>query len=951
MNVKPMDWTIWLRQQRHRAVRIQLGVILGLGFLGIAASLWRWWAAGLGYTLNLPIYIVAYIVVILLAVLPSVRDEWRAWGFIVILYGFGVFSLYSGWLVSGGRQFLLALTVVATVLAKPRAGVITAVASMVTYIAFAVAFGQKWLVLRELPDPTSASPMIIEGIGFAMTIVMTATSQWFFGKALQAANAANQETLQARTLLAERAQELETTNCLLATSIASFHNIVERSVDGVLVMDQQGIVRFANYAAGSFFDRPSDQLIGSSAPFSLTAAQNTLIEILGTSASSQVVEVRVVETEWEGQPAYLALLHDITERRRAEEALRASEQKFRGFIEQSSEGFALIDEGGAVVEWNRAQEQISGLSHTQAIGMALWDIQSEMAVPERRKAGDTGRIKEIILDVVRSGQIPPYLTGTEAEIRHPNGQYAFVQQSLFPIATQKGYRLGAVTRDITERKRIEAALRESEQMLRLIFESAFDGISVYEEFPNEAPRKLLDCNARYAEIAGRSREELLRRGDNLPLQTLLEHYDTDDIDGHPAFRGRFSWHRPDGQENIVEYTAVRTNLQGRNLVIGIDRDITEQVRVIQELRESERKLRLIFENAFDGISIHRESRNGTRVLLDCNERYADMAGRSKADLLAIEDTRRYQTSSETDQDAYAQALWKQEPHHGLFAWERPDGRENMIEYAAVSVPFEEDLLIIGIDRDMTEHIQAAREREALIADLEAKNAELERFVYTVSHDLKSPLITIGGFVGFLGKDALAGDVERVKADMIHINDAIGRMQQLLGELLELSRIGRRMNPPETVAFDEIAREAIAVVHGRIAARGMEVEIAPDLPTVYGDRARLVEVVQNLVDNACKFMGNQTHPRIEIGVRQGGDEPVFFVRDNGIGIKPQYHAKVFDLFEKLDPQSEGTGVGLALVKRIVETHGGKIWIESTGGGMGCTFCFTLSGKTFDVSYGG
>jgi signal transduction histidine kinase len=277
---------------------------------------------------------------------------------------------------------------------------------------------------------------------------------------------------------------------------------------------------------------------------------------------------------------------------------------------------------------------------------------------------------------------------------------------------------------------------------------------------------------------------------------------------------------------------------------------------------------------------------------------------------------------------------------GRFSWLRPDGRDNIIEYAAVSIRADDRLLVIGVDHDITARVRAAQEREVMIAALAAKNTELERFTYTVSHDLKSPLITISGFVGFLEKDALAGNMERVKEDVVYINDAVAKMQRLLSELLELSRIGRLMNPPEEAPLEGIVREAMESVRGRIEARGVKVEIAPDLPTVYGDRARLVEVIQNLVDNACKFMGDQPQPRVEIGVHQAGDEPVFYVRDNGIGIEPQYYGKVFDLFEKLDSQSEGTGIGLALVKRIVETHGGKIWVESEGAGRGSTFCFTL-----------
>jgi signal transduction histidine kinase len=251
-------------------------------------------------------------------------------------------------------------------------------------------------------------------------------------------------------------------------------------------------------------------------------------------------------------------------------------------------------------------------------------------------------------------------------------------------------------------------------------------------------------------------------------------------------------------------------------------------------------------------------------------------------------------------------------------------------------------LYTAAQQELAERTEAEREREKLIVELEAKNAELERFTYTVSHDLKAPLITIRGFLGFLEKDALAGNWERLKDDAAHIVAATDKMQRLLGELLELSRIGRMMNPPQAVSFEAIAREGTELVRGHIEGRGVKVDFATDLPTVYGDRARLVEVVQNLVDNACKFMGDQTEPCIKIGQRgtDADGKPVFFVQDNGIGIESQYHNQVFGLFNKLDAQTDGTGVGLALVKRIVEVHGGRIWVESAGTGQGTTFCFTL-----------
>ena len=249
--------------------------------------------------------------------------------------------------------------------------------------------------------------------------------------------------------------------------------------------------------------------------------------------------------------------------------------------------------------------------------------------------------------------------------------------------------------------------------------------------------------------------------------------------------------------------------------------------------------------------------------------------------------------------------------------------------------------------EIIERKRAKREREHLMAvmeekniELESKNAELERFIYTVSHDLKSPLVTIRGFLGLLEQDALNGNTVQMKQDMQHINAAAVKMQQLLNELLELSRIGRLMNPPEAIPLTHLAHEALGLVASLIEERHVTVVIDPSLPVVYGDRHRLREVLQNLIENSVKYMGDQPEPQIEIGMRQDRDEMVLFVRDNGVGIEPRFHEKVFGLFERLNAGTEGTGVGLALVKRIVEVHGGRIWVESEGKDQGTTICVVL-----------
>jgi PAS domain S-box-containing protein len=247
-----------------------------------------------------------------------------------------------------------------------------------------------------------------------------------------------------------------------------------------------------------------------------------------------------------------------------------------------------------------------------------------------------------------------------------------------------------------------------------------------------------------------------------------------------------------------------------------------------------------------------------------------------------------------------------------------------------------------VARDVTERRRAESEREALIRELEARNAELERFSYTVSHDLKSPLVTIRGFLGLVEQAAERGDTAAVRADMSRIYRASERMERLLNELLDLSRVGRVAGPAEAVDLDAVVREALANARQPLEHRGIAVEIAADLPVVFGDRLRLVEVAQNLVDNAARFMGDEPRPKIVVGSRGCGPDGqvVLFVSDNGIGIPPRFHDQVFRLFEKLDPASSGTGVGLALVKRIVEVHGGRVWVESGGERRGTTFCFTL-----------
>jgi len=359
------------------------------------------------------------------------------------------------------------------------------------------------------------------------------------------------------------------------------------------------------------------------------------------------------------------------------------------------------------------------------------------------------------------------------------------------------------------------------------------------------------------------------------------------------------------------------------------RDLVERER-LERLRISEARLRGIIEGTPDFIL--ETDRSGTITLINRDQdRYL---GRNVQDLIFMKDIPMVNAVLE---EAYTTGKPQSFELQIL-------SQDNRILWTSVRVGpiLDKDKVtsLAVIITDITKGKLAEQERENLIAELEARNTELTQFTYTVSHELKSPLVTLKGFVGSIDQDLVNKKYERAKDDLLRISNATDKMDETVSDLLELSRIGRLMNEAEDVPFADIIHGALDLMHGQLEKLNITVQPQSNLPPIHGDRQRLTEVLQNLIENAVKYMGSQQTPRIEIG--QDGEEDsklIFFVRDNGMGIDPEYHERIFGLFNKLDATSEGTGVGLALVKRIIDFHGGRIWIESEEG-KGSTFYFTL-----------
>jgi light-regulated signal transduction histidine kinase (bacteriophytochrome) len=257
-----------------------------------------------------------------------------------------------------------------------------------------------------------------------------------------------------------------------------------------------------------------------------------------------------------------------------------------------------------------------------------------------------------------------------------------------------------------------------------------------------------------------------------------------------------------------------------------------------------------------------------------------------------------------------------------------------------------ELILLAIE-DITERkraesltAQAARERE-LRESLERQVAELDAFTYSVSHDLKEPLRAIEAFSQFVLEDCADRLDEQGREYLLKLANAAVRMKKLIDDLLTLSRASRESRRRTQVNVGRLVRDVVERMSSTVEGRGATVEVEDGLPDVLADPPRVEEVFANLLGNALKF-NESKRPSVKIGVRATeGGMATFYVQDNGIGIDPRYHERIFGVFQRLHrrEQYEGTGAGLAIVKRVVEIFGGRTWVESELS-AGATFLFTL-----------
>ena len=643
--------------------------------------------------------------------------------------------------------------------------------------------------------------------------------------------------------------------------------------------------------------------------------------------------------EIDGKAFLQATVRDITEQKQSEEALREIRVQLAHAMSVAQLVAWEYDVASGLFTFSEPYYALHGTTAELEGGLQM---SAEVFARKFVHPDDAHVVADEIGKAVATAD-PAYRKQLESRIFRRNGElrYVLVYITIAKDADGKTVQIHGANQDITERKRIEAAMAQLNRQVRTILDSVGEGILGLDLNGNHT-----FINPAAATMLGYEVKELI----GAPSHSTWHHtmpdgrpYPREDCPIYSAFKDGLVhrvdtdvfW-RKDGTSFPADYTSTPVRdeqcvLQGAVVVF---RDITERTRVEKALREKENLL------------------SDSQRLGHVGSWFWNMTGPM---IWSEEMYRLYGVSPDTftptpesllglihPEDRQAMQHWLSvcaagAKHELVFRINHPDGTIRFILGRGESFHDGQSRLIhmAGTVQDITERIHAEEV-------LQAKNKELEQVTYAVSHDLRSPLVTIQTFLGHLEQDISAQDESHMAKDLNFIQTASDKMGQLLDELGKLLRVGQQANPPEDVPLQDVVKEALDLVAGRISHLGIPVTVAPESITLHGDRAHFVAIFQNLVDNACKFMGHQPAPRIDIGVEMRGAEKVFFVRDNGDGIELHRQAEMFGLFVRLNPHVEGTGLGLALVKRIVELYDGRVWVESAGLGRGACFYLTLPG---------
>jgi PAS domain S-box-containing protein len=664
---------------------------------------------------------------------------------------------------------------------------------------------------------------------------------------------------------------------------------------------------------------------------------------------------------------------DITERREAEQALAASERNYREIFNAANEMIVVHDpHTGEVVDANSTWCETFGYSPQEARRLSIGDFSLGEA-----PYGQDDAVRWVRKAIEEGPQLFEWLC------KKKNGELFWVEVNLKRAVIGDAERVLAVVRDITERKESQEALRkahdELEQRVRQRTAELGDA--------NRALRREVEERAKAEQAVRASRSFLQTVMDAIPevmmvidrdYRILLANRAARELADEKALASgcltchQVSHHRTIPCEGTTEpcplaevvaakapVTVTHTHYDGDGNAAFVEiraapifdetgeviqiiescRDITERVQAAEALRESEQRFRSLVETTSDWIwavdhsGIYTYASPKVEELLGYSPE--ELIGKMPIDLVVPEETERLDGIFRDVMASHAQfvRLEKTTFHKA--------GHRVVLEMSGVPI-FDGDGRLQGyrgVDRDITRRKETEAALQRTMAKLEQSNRDLAEFAYNASHDLQEPLRVVNTYLQAL--EELSGDrLEEQSLSFISLSrDTTKRMQRLISDLLAYAHVGTRKKHFELVDANRVVDQVMTDLESTIRQTDAEV-VRDELPTVMTDVTLMTQLFQNLVANAIKFHSHEP-PRVHISAERSGEDWVFSVSDNGIGIDPKYVGRIFSVFERLHSSDTypGSGIGLAICKRVVERHNGRIWCESEPG-KGTTFRFSI-----------
>jgi PAS domain S-box-containing protein len=625
----------------------------------------------------------------------------------------------------------------------------------------------------------------------------------------------------------------------------------------------------------------------------------------------------------------IGISRDITERKRMEESLRTSEQRLASVLETQQEMICRFQPDTTLTFVNEAYCRLFGKTSEELVGRPFLEL-----VPESEHEAIRATVGALSAENPSQHYTHQVIGG--------DGRTAWQEWTDRVILDSRGavLEIQSVGRDVTERMRAEQALRDKGEELERYFTSSLDLLciaNVNGEFVRLNPEWERVLGYTVGELEGRRFMDFVHPEDvEATVEALGKLRNQEQVH---SFENRYLDRQ--GGYRWIEWRSIP---QGE-LIYAAARDVTDRRNALAALRESEERMQALIRSIPDLVFVLDEK----LVFQEYHQPVTDRLLAPPEQFVGkqFEDIDFPEPARSEILEALRATLRSGEPSRTEYWLDLPHGH---FRYDLLVTPYHTPPDINGeqvrgltvVVRDITERYameQALRERGE---DLARSNADLEQFAYAVSHDMRQPLRMVGSYLQILEKE-LADVLTDETREYLHFAvDGARRMDGMILGLLDYSRVGRKTDPKAWMNSRESLDEALSFLRPAVLESGAEVRVSGQWPQVFASRDELTRLFQNLVGNAVKYSVSERPPVVDVTVRDQDRDWLFSVRDNGVGVAPGQQDCLFKVFSRLHARGryEGTGIGLALCRKIVEHHQGRIWVESEGEGKGCAFFFTL-----------